>query len=81
MKSEQCARCQQTGYPGWLKRHRLKPHYQCPRCPRAMINLKRHLSWHYWQEIEPMIHDYVANAPLVPDTAPQSASAGQELQA
>ena len=67
MKPETCSRCLQGGYPGWLARHRLKPHRQCPRCPRAMIRLERHLQWHYWQDIEPMIHDTIAAAPFVPD--------------
>lgn len=67
MKPETCPRCLQGGYPGWLERHRVKPHRQCPLCPRSMIRLERHLAHHYWSQIEPMIREQIAAAPIVPD--------------
>jgi hypothetical protein len=68
MKTERCARCWQEGYHGWLRKHRVKVHRQCPICPRAVIQLDRHLAWHYWREIRPLIAEKVDNAPSVADT-------------
>jgi hypothetical protein len=67
MKTDRCRRCGAEGYSGWLTRHRVKPHRQCPLCWRAVIMLDRHLAWHYWLEIKPYIAEKIANAPLVPD--------------
>ena len=60
-----CPRCLQEGYYGWLEKHEKKIHRQCPLCPRAVVGLTRHLQWHYWQQIEPMIRDQIASAPEV----------------
>lgn len=61
--------CEWCGTKYWtpeaLMRHKQKPHYQCPICPKAMIRLVRHLEHHYWEQIRPMVQQHLDSAQRV----------------